>query len=788
VRTPWPKRAPEGKVLPHNVKRPTQATSFDVAPRLRREEVAREGVRGLPRRMALAVAGASFAGTLAAIFDAAFARAAEEAANAPSYLSLARIDTGLVAPVALALGAAVGAFAFLLEPDRARSPKELLVALDGASRDRVRLAWALASAPLGLVLWATTVAHWAKSAMASPGSNLGIGLASAALALGFFVAVLALVLGTGELCAALARKASFALPPGRALLAGLVLALAVVAVGIGVGTTSGEGGWLGIWGVLKRPELDLRAPSLVLLTALGAYLLPHLVHRTPLLALGLGLAPLAFTLEGAVGLADKQDLAAAIERGAPLGKTCLALLRRATDRDHDGYSAYFGGGDCDDHDPRINPGAEDVPGNGIDEDCSGSDATPPPPPPPVAAVPAKTSELLPKGLNVILITVDTLRADLGFAGYPKPVSPNLDALAARSVVFERAYSLASYTGKSLGPLLIGKYPSETHRGWGHFNRFSSEDLLVSERLQKAGIHTMSVQAHWYMSGNFGLARGFDLLDKSGQPPPGTDQDNDATITGGHLTDAALRVFGNPENTGARFFAWVHYLDPHSEYAKHPGAPDFGPGPRGAYDGEIWYTDQQIGRILDLVAKEPWGEKTAIVLTSDHGEAFGEHHMIRHGMEVWEELVRVPLVVYVPGVAPHRVSVPRSAIDVTPTLLDLFDVSVPPDAGPFDFVSGQSLAADIVSPPGYEPPLRDVLVDMPAGPNNDERRALIQGNKKLYVSGSVRFTLFDLEADPGEKSALDDKALVTEAKSTYQTFKSRLREVVVKPVPKEPTSP
>jgi arylsulfatase A-like enzyme len=743
-------------------------------------------VRGLPKRMALALAGGSFAGTRGAINDAGFARAAVEG-NGPRYYSLARIDTGLVAPVALALGAVVGACSFLMEPDRARSPRELLRALDGAGGDPVRRAWFLASAPLGLALWATAVAHWAKSMMASTGSNLASGVALAALALGFFVVVIALSLGAGELYAALVRKMPLDVSPSRGLLAGLSLALALVALGVGVGTTSGEGGWLGIWGVLKRPELDLRAPSLALLVLLGAYLVPHLVHRTPLIALGLGLAPLVFTLEAAVGLGDKQEIAAAIEQGAPLGKSCLAMLRRATDRDHDGYSAYFGGGDCNDRDPKINPGAEDVPGNGVDEDCSGSDATPPLLIP-VAAVAVKTSDLLPKGLNVILITVDTLRADLGFAGYPKPVSPNLDALAARSVVFDRAYSLASYTGKSLGPLLIGKYPSETHRGWGHFNRFSNEDIFISERLQKEGIRTISVQAHWYMSGAFGLARGYDVLDKSGQPPAGTDQDNDATVTGGHLTDAALRVFGDPENTKWRFFAWVHYLDPHSEYAKHPGAPDFGTGPRAAYDGEVWYTDQQIGRLLDLVAKEPWGAKTAIVVTSDHGEAFGEHHMIRHGVEVWEELVRVPFVVYVPGVAPRRVSTPRSAIDLVPTLLDLFEVKVPEDAGPFDFISGQSLAADIASPPGYEPPERDVLVDMPAGPNNDERRALIQRGKKLYVAGSVRYTLFDLENDPGEKNALDDKAMVADAKTAYQAVKSRLREVVVKPVPKEPISP
>ncbi len=92
------------------------------------------------------------------------------------------------------------------------------------------------------------------------------------------------------------------------------------------------------------------------------------------------------------------------------------------------------------------------------------------------------------------------------------------------------------------------------------------------------------------------------------------------------------------------------------------------------------------------------------------------------------------------------------------------------------------------PPGYEPPERDILVDMPPGPYNDERRALIHAGKKLYVAGAVRFTLFDLERDPGEKAALDDKALMADMRARYQAMKSQLREVVVRPVPKEATSP
>jgi arylsulfatase A-like enzyme len=245
------------------------------------------------------------------------------------------------------------------------------------------------------------------------------------------------------------------------------------------------------------------------------------------------------------------------------------------------------------------------------------------------------------------------------------------------------------------------------------------------------------------------------------------------------------VFSNPEHTSKRFFGWIHYLDPHSEYAKHHGAPNFGGGMRAAYDGEVWYVDRQIGRLLSFIAHQPWAERTAIVFTSDHGETFGEHGMIRHGVEIFEDLVRVPFFIYVPGLTGHHVAPPRSAVDLVPTLLDLFGVSLGSPQNPFDFLSGQSLADDITLPPGYQPAERDVLVDMPAGPNNGERRALIREGRKLYVSNAVRYQIFDLERDPGEKTDLSsDKALLAQMKSHYQDFKSRLREVVVKPVPKE----
>jgi arylsulfatase A-like enzyme len=160
-------------------------------------------------------------------------------------------------------------------------------------------------------------------------------------------------------------------------------------------------------------------------------------------------------------------------------------------------------------------------------------------------------------------------------------------------------------------------------------------------------------------------------------------------------------------------------------------------------------------------------------------------MYRHGFEVWEPLVRVPLVVHVPGVKPRRVSARRSLIDLVPTMLELMHAPPPPpksDAGD-DFVSGQSLLVDAFLPEGKEAAQRDVYVDMPAGPFNDARRALIHGDQKLIVSGDRRFALYDLASDPNEERDLAEQGdakdgPVKEMKDRYAAFKARLREVKV----------
>ncbi len=730
-------------------------------------------MRSLLSRAALSLLGGTLGGVAAAALDARWA--VEGASSKLSTWDVFVPALALDAPVALVVSAACALAWILVSPRRTPTLGGALGRLrDDASRE---LSATVALGALAVPAFVVLTAHAARGALAGEGGAKAIGAELAATAVLFAGT---LVAATVALARPLARRLT-RVDARVAPALGVALAVAIFALGITRGTPGGDGGALGVLGVLKRQELDLRAPGLLLLLGAAASIGPSL--RAPAaLAAALSLAPLALLWPTARSLDGAPAITAAVERGAPLARTSLRVARRLTDRDRDGFSRTFGGGDCDDRDARVYPTAIDEPENGVDEDCSGADARrpapvapPPTPPAPAARVSAE--------LNVLLVTVDTLRADLGYAGNPRPLSPNLDKLAAGSTVFERAVSLASYTGKSVGPMLIGKYPSETHRGWSHFNAFPKDDRMVQERLQAASVRTLSVQAHWYFDKCCGLARGFDVVDSSAAPGMGAQQDNDTTTTGDKLTDAAIKRLSDPAITGGRFFAWVHYLDPHADYLRHDGVPDFGRDMRAQYDHEVAFTDREVGRLLDFVAAQPWGARTAVILTSDHGEAFGEHKLIRHGIEVWEELVRVPLIVRVPGAAPRRVAVRRGAIDLVPTILDLLQVRPAYDGGPSDFVSGVSLLPDVLG--GAAPVARDVLVDMPAGPNNDEKRAFYRGEKKLYISSGVAYSLYDLAKDPGEREDLasTDKATFAELRAAYEEMKARLREVRVKPVPR-----
>ncbi|MFO0639785.1 MAG: sulfatase-like hydrolase/transferase [Polyangiaceae bacterium] len=347
-------------------------------------------------------------------------------------------------------------------------------------------------------------------------------------------------------------------------------------------------------------------------------------------------------------------------------------------------------------------------------------------------------------LNVLLVTIDSLRADMPWAGYDRPIAPNLTALQAKSVTYTRAYSTSSFTSKSVVGFVSGRYPSTLERTGKFFTKYLDENVFMCERLAEQGMPCVGGHAHAYMEkGLSGFEQGF--RDWRLVPNIPFDYNKDPYVTSHALTPLAISMLSGVATSDKPFFAWFHYMDPHDEYKPHAESPKFGKRARDLYDEEVFYTDMYVGKLLDWVKAQPWADRTAIVVTADHGEGFGEHGFYRHAHEVWEPLVHVPMFVLLPGGAPRTIDTPRGHADLVPTFLELMgakaDTTLP----------GTSLVAELR---GAKAEPRDVIVDLPEDEYNERRRALVHENLKLVAFGrDARFQLYDLAADPGENQDL-----------------------------------
>lgn len=378
----------------------------------------------------------------------------------------------------------------------------------------------------------------------------------------------------------------------------------------------------------------------------------------------------------------------------------------------------------------------------------------------------------PKPLNVLLLTVDAMRSDMPWAGYDKPIAPNLTELARESVVYENHRSVSSYTAQTVATLMSGRYASTLYRTGTFFTNYFESNDWITEKMQENDIRTMAVHAHLYFARAPGLKQGFDIW----KMVPGLtwNAQTDESVTSEKSIQEIITLLEDPKNTKQQFFLWSHMMDPHDQYVKHEESPDFGDDNRGRFDSEIWYTDMWLGKLFDFAKKQPWWDETAIIVSADHGEAFGEHDMHKHAFEIWDVLTRVPLLVKAPGAEPKRIEQPRTHIDIAPTIMELMGLE------PIEGMQGESLVPEIYGK--EEPKSREpILLELAEDTNNPARRAIIEGDYKLTVyDKGWKKLLFNIEKDPGE-----EKDLSKEMPEKVEELEKKLEEAfdalpVVKP--------
>jgi arylsulfatase A-like enzyme/Tfp pilus assembly protein PilF len=349
--------------------------------------------------------------------------------------------------------------------------------------------------------------------------------------------------------------------------------------------------------------------------------------------------------------------------------------------------------------------------------------------------------------NILLVTIDTLRSDrIGAYGAKRPPTPVMDRLAAEGALFEQAVAQAPMTRPSHASILTGLYPFQHGVRDNFAPPLAPAHRTLAEMLKASGYVTGGFVGSFILNTQSGLGRGFDEFDDNF----GTGEKNSAfftdyqrraadveAVTGTWLEQAAA--------SGRPFFAWVHFYDPHSPYAPPPPySTRYADHP---YEGEIAYTDEVLGKLFARLQRLGVLDRTAIIVTADHGESLGEHGEEEHGFFIYDAVVHVPLMVRYPARIGRGVRVKTEArsVDLVPTILDL--AGLPPAAG----LPGRSLMPDIAgvrraSAPAYSESLFPRIHF-----GWSELRSIRMGGWK-YIQ-APRPELYDLTRDPGERNNL-----------------------------------
>jgi hypothetical protein len=408
----------------------------------------------------------------------------------------------------------------------------------------------------------------------------------------------------------------------------------------------------------------------------------------------------------------------------PLAERVMRALTFLVDADRDGSSPLFAGGDCHDFDAAIGQHAADVPGNGVDEDCDGTDAAETRARRPYGGSRSAAAELAQRarGRPTVVLIVDALRADR----VGRPAYPELDRLAAESLFFEHAYAPASSTSRSVPAMLVGhplpaaSEPSaaEQMRKQGLSTALATVDIVVA---------TITGEIPARGSLHYPLLRGFSRTELV---PSGHDGSRSwgGNVTGSSDSQVTDRAFQLLDSAAPPDLLWVHYFDLH-QWMMLAAVTTEG---YARYDDVLRRVDTELARWRARL------DHINLVLVSDHGEALGEHGSPTHTKFLWNSLVRVPLLVRIPGTPPARIATPVTIADLAPTLLELVGLGAAPREGFSLLTLAGSPAATHADFTAYE----------------TRQLSLLEGSYRVVFDVETRAAwLYDVVRDPGEQRSL-----------------------------------